>query len=466
MTVNRLPSSFRDPCGFVFKNDGIIYRQINQQYAEDYDRLMQSGLYQYLVKSRQLVEHEEVEAGEIRIDRDQAAYKYIRPTNIPYISYSYEWCFSQLKDAALTTLKIQRAALKHGMTLKDASAFNIQFVGSQPVLIDTLSFETYLDGSPWAAYKQFCQHFLGPLVLMAKCDVRLRSLLQSHIDGIPLDLTSRLLPARSLLNFGIASHIHLHAASQKRHSAGEANSLEKVERSKLSLDKLNALIESLARTVEKCEPPEDKTEWGDYYDETNYSDSGMTEKENLVKELVDKFIPPDSIVNDFGANTGRFSHIAATDGRYVIAHDIDDAAVDRHYLGNRANRVENVLPLVLDLSNPTPALGWNLDERDSLISRTEGANSMALALVHHLAISNNLSLDSIARFFSRISEKLIIEFVPKEDSQVERLLSTRTDIFPEYTNEGFKSAFEQYFQLLDERPIDGTCRTIYAFARI
>ena len=212
-----LPSSFRDPSGFIFTHNNILYRQVNQCYAADFDQLTDSGLYDALVKSEYLIPHE------VLTDDDASAlssatgvYRIIKPQPILTISYPYEWCFSQLKDAALLTLKIQLIAMRFGMTLKDASAYNIQFYHGKPVFIDTLSFEKYEEGKPWVSYKQFCQHFLAPLALMSRTDVRLSQLMRNYIDGIPLDLASRLLSKRSYLNFSLLSHIHLHAKTQQK----------------------------------------------------------------------------------------------------------------------------------------------------------------------------------------------------------------------------------------------------------
>ena len=199
MGTNRIYGSFRDPSGFLFKKDDVLYRQVNEKYADEYNLLMSSGLYENLLKGRLLVSHEEVDIEPVE---SQKKFKVIRPQRVNFISYPYEWSFSQLKDAALATLAIQKRAVKFGMSLKDASAYNIQFHEGKATLIDTLSFEKYIEGTPWVAYKQFCQHFLAPLALMAKVDVRLSQLLKIHIDGIPLDLASGLLPFSTRFNFG------------------------------------------------------------------------------------------------------------------------------------------------------------------------------------------------------------------------------------------------------------------------
>ena len=208
----RLSSSFRDPNGFIFKQGDTLYRQVNQSYASEYSMLMESGLYDKLTKIGILIPHEDVN---VTPAEPAQAFKVIQPQYIPFISYPYEWSFGLLKEAALKTLSIQKRALKAGMTLKDASAYNIQFVNGKAALIDSLSFDIYHEGEPWVAYRQFCQHFLAPLALMAHTDVRLNQLLRVYIDGVPLDLASRLLPFASRLNFGLLTHLHLHARLQK-----------------------------------------------------------------------------------------------------------------------------------------------------------------------------------------------------------------------------------------------------------
>ncbi len=211
----RLSASFRDPSGFMYVQDGQLLRQVNKVYQADYEFLFSSGLYDKLTRMKYLVPHTEVEAAPLK---PALSFKVIAPEEIPFISYPYEWSFSQLKDAALITLAIQKEALQAGMILKDASAYNIQFHQGAPILIDTLSFAKYEEGSPWVAYRQFCQHFLAPLALMSKNDIRLSKLLVNHIDGVPLDLCSQLLPRSTRFNFGLLTHIHMHAKAQNRYA--------------------------------------------------------------------------------------------------------------------------------------------------------------------------------------------------------------------------------------------------------
>lgn len=452
-------ASFRDPSGFVFKHKGKFYRQINLAYKKDYDLLMSSGLYEQLSRSKTLLAHKEQDLA--LAPRPDMAYKVIKPRQLGFISYPYEWCFNQYKDAAILTLAIARRALEFGMSLKDASAYNIQFLKGRPVFIDTLSFETYQEGTPWVAYRQFCQHFLAPLALMAKKDIRLQGLMRQYIDGIPLDLASSLLPASTKMNFGLASHIHLHARSQQKYADREVSQSE--VKGKISKDAQRALLDSLITTVRGLKVETISTEWADYYQDNNYTQSSFEAKRALVSDFIKQVNP--KTVWDLGANTGEFSRCASDLGIPTVAFDIDPGAVQQNYAIVRERKEKFMLPLVMDLTNPSPAIGWHNEERDSMRERGPVDLVMALALIHHMAIANNVPLREVARSFADLGEYLIIEFVPKQDSQVERLLSSRLDIFPDYNPEGFKQAFSEYYSILDEKPVQGSARTMYLLKR-
>ena len=450
----QLGASFRDPSGFLFFRNGILYRQVNHLYAEDYNHIMETGLYDGLVKTRLLISHEKVD---VKPADPSNAHVIIQPEHIPFISYPYEWSFSQLQDAALTTLAIQKRAIKAGMSLKDASAYNIQFVRGQAILIDTLSFEVYHEGDPWVAYRQFCQHFLAPLAMMVTRDIRLIQLMRVHIDGIPLDLASRLLPRRTWLNFGLLSHIHLHALAQKRF-ANKKTVLTKTN-GRMSKQAMLGLVENLESTVRKLHWNPSGTEWGNYYEITNYSDTALNHKKTFVSEWILKIKPKS--VWDLGANTGLFSRISSEAGFFTVAFDIDPGAVELNYRHVKAQKEKNLLPLLIDLTNPSPAIGWNNRERNSLSERGPADTVLALALIHHLAISNNVPLMNIAEFFHSLCHWLVIEFIPKYDSQVQKLLMNRKDIFPNYTREDFEHTFSQQFHIREAVSIPESERCLY-----
>ena len=450
----RVAASFRDPSGFLFQRDGVLYRQVNQSYKAHYDLLMQSGLYERLVKGKRLIPHQEVDAAP---QLPGLAYRVIQPERLAFVSYPYEWSFSQLKDAALLTLSIEKRALEFGLSLKDASAYNIQFHNGRPILIDTLSFEAYEEGKPWVAYRQFCQHFLAPLALMAYQDVRLNQLLRIYIDGVPLDLASRLLPGRTRFQFGLMAHIHLHATAQQRYS----DKAVKAQETGGKVNKMGflGLIESLEKTVRGLKWEPKGTEWGDYYDATNYTREAFDQKAELVKTFLNRAQPRQ--VWDLGSNNGFFSRLASSMNILTISSDIDPAAVEKNYQKMRQDKETCLLPLLIDLTNPSPAIGWGNEERNSLVQRGPVDAVMALALVHHLAISNNVPLVDVAAFFARLGKWLIVEFIPKEDSQVQRLLASREDIFPTYHEQGFEEAFQSHFEIREKKSIAGSKRTLY-----
>jgi len=448
----QLSASFRDPSGFLFSRGGILYRQVNHKYEQEYVRLMESGLYEKLVKAKLLIPHVEVN----QLPAESEAYKVIQPERVPFISYPYEWSFGQLKDAALATLSIQRGALKVGMSLKDASVYNIQFVHGKATLIDTLSFEIYKEGQPWVAYRQFCQHFLAPLALMALRDVRLNQLLRVYIDGVPLDLASALLPSKTRFNFGLLTHIHLHAGAQKKYSGADVKSRAGTTFGKQAMI---GLIDSLDSTIRKLNWNPSGTEWGNYYDITNYSDAAFEHKKELVRKWSAQVKP--ALVWDLGANTGVFSRVASETGAYVVSSDIDPAAVEQNYRQMKGEKTENLLPLLLDLTNPSPSIGWANQERDAFDVRGPADMVLALALIHHLAISNNVPLPQLADYFANLGKRFVIEFVPKSDSQVQKLLVSREDIFPKYTREGFEAAFKQRFKICEAVNVHESERVLY-----
>ncbi len=454
-----LPSSFRDPSGFLFTREGILYRQVNRSYGAFYDHLMQSGLYRELTESSWLVPHAEVDAPPLRAD---CAYRVIRPERIPFISHPYEWCFSQLKEAALLTLKIQRRALEAGMSLKDASASNVQFLNGKPIFIDSLSFERYSEGRPWIAYRQFCQQFLAPLALMSRRDVRLGRLLQIDPAGVPLDLADSLLPISAWLSPALFLHLHLHAKAQQR--LGDQPPPKNPPR--MDRRAFVGLIDHLKGAVDSLRwQPRNTTGWEAYYQQSDYGPEALEQKRRLVGQFLDQLRPPPRLTWDLGANTGLFSRMISSRGILTISIDSDAACVERNFQECVRTGEKNLLPLLIDLANPSPGLGWAHEERSSWMDRGPADLVLALALLHHLAIANNVPLQRIADLLAKAGRWLIIEFIPKEDPQVQRLLAYRDDIFPDYSREGFERCLGALFTTRRTEKIQGTERLLYLMER-
>jgi hypothetical protein len=449
-----VPGSFRDPAGFVFEREGVLYRQVDASFADRFDRFRSSGLEAALVEEGLLVPHHDAD---LTLAASPGAHAVLRPERVPFVSYPYEWCFGQLRDAALVTLAAQRLAMSRGFNLRDASAYNVQFLRGRPMLIDTLSFEPIHEGEPWVAYGQFCRHFLAPLALMATRDPRLGMLLRSHLDGIPLDLAAALLPRRARLRPGLMLHLSAHSRSGRKAAGRPARGRGGrgfSERAFLGL------VDSLESTVRGLEWEPSDSEWSGYYgDCRTYSADSLRRKEGLVRELLAEARP--STVWDLGANTGRFSRIAAEGGAFTVSLDSEPGLVEASYRVLRRERESEVLPLVMDLADPSPRLGWAHRERMSLADRGPADLVMALALVHHLAIGNNVPLPALGRWLGELGRWALVEFVPKSDPQMQEMLALREDVFGGYTEEGFRSAVESSFGIVRREPIEGSERSLY-----
>jgi len=448
---NRILGSFRDPSGFVFEEDGQIYRKITSKGLSDHALLKKSGLYSLLTKKGLLVKHGS--------EKKLADSIILKPKKILLISYPYEWTFGQLKEAALVTLEIQKLALKYGMTLKDASAYNIQFQGGKPVLIDTTSFEKHTKGAPWTAYRQFCEHFYAPLVLMAKKDLRLGQLQTGFLDGIPLDLAVSLLPKKAFLEKEILMHLYFHSLSLK-------NSADRVlagKTAKISIGSAGLIIDSLKKGIEKLKVPRKQSYWKDYYEFSNYTENSFSSKKREVEKIL-KAIKPNTVL-DIGANTGVFSKIAAKYSKSVVSTDYDPVVMQENYRLLGVSERSKVLPLIVDIMNPPPGLGWQNAERTPFLERIKPDCVMALAVVHHLVISNNLNFKMLAEFFQKTTQKYaLVEFVDVADSQIKDLFAQR-GIREDYTIASFEKEFSKKFKLIHKVRLMRSQRYLYLYAR-
>ncbi len=447
------PASYRDTSGFVFKQDGKIYRYIHPNYEVHYTQLRNSGLYDELVKKTMLVAHREITETNKFSFTDG---KVLLPEQIPFISYPYEWSFDMWKDAALLTLQIATASLKKAMILKDATPFNIQFINGKPVFIDTLSFENYEAGKPWIAYRQFCECFLAPLLLMHYCHPGTNKLFMVYPNGMPMHVLAGLLPGRSKWNVNTQLHVHLQArfAGRQKLKAGNENNFSK--------QKLELLLKGLQSFVQTLSPKKIKTTWDDYYTDTILGDDYLKAKTALVNSFISGI--DFSNVIDLGANDGHFSLLFGAD-KHVIATDADPNCINDLYLKIKATGITNILPIVNDLTTPSPAIGWANAERESLTSRLKADLVLALALVHHLCIANNIPLHLIANWLQPMAEYLIIEFVPKSDEKVKLLLQNRKDIFDSYDLDNFKIIFAQKYQIIKEEKLGNTNRVLFLMKR-
>ncbi len=450
-----LPSSFRDPAGYVFRQDQLFYRLITHAGQRAYDGLMNSGLYAELTKKKLLIPHTEMPSS----FPGPSGYKIIQPEQLPLISFPWEWSFSVLQDAALLTLETARIAMDHGMVLKDATPYNIQWHNGALTFIDTLSFEPYQEGQPWIAYRQFCEGFLSPLLLMHYRKHSLHQLQLAWPDGIPLQITRSLLPWKSRFSVLTWMHIHLHSKYAARQSG------QKDKTAVVSSVKFRQLLSSLEMLIRSLTLEDKGTTWGDYYTEAATRNDYLSQKEIIIREWTDGLADIKTAI-DFGANNGSFSVPLAAKGIFTIAADGDPVAINKLYKKIRAEKINNLVPLIIDFTHPSPAIGLGNQERASFLDRIGTGNlGLCLAFIHHLCIGKNIPLEGVAELLAMSCQQLIIEFVPKHDEKVQALLVLKEDIYTDYTSDKFETAFSQYFSIGETKKIPGSDRTLYLMNR-
>lgn len=450
------PSSYRDPSGFIFMTADGMYRQVNKIFAEDFDLFISSGCYEKLVQQQLLLPHEAINEN---LTGSANWHATLKPEPVTFLSYPYEWSFDMLKDAAMLTLRLVRESVALGLILKDATPYNIQWHRGGLVFIDTLSFERYKAEEPWIAYRQFCEQFLGPLLLMHYRKTALHSLQLAWPEGIPLNIIKSLLPFRSKFSLHTWLHIHLNARISSRENAGNYKT------TKFSKQKLLNLVSSLETLISKLELPQQKSTWSDYYDEAAGRSDYVETKKKIIAEWIGS-LTGIKTASDLGANDGAFSRLAANSGISTIATDFDPYCINNLYRSIKRLAEKNIQPMIIDLANPSPAIGVNNEERSSFLSRVKTDLVMALALIHHLAIGKNIPFDKLADLFKRTCIKyLIIEFVPKTDEKIQLMLTGKKDIYTAYTEENFRITFEKYFTVTKQQAVGSSGRILYLMTK-
>lgn len=452
----RHPSSYRDPSGFIYKDNGVYYRQINPVYFEEYKHAKKSGVYEKLFDKQWLIPHKEISSSEHKI--------VILPEQLDFITYPYEWSYNQYKHAAQLTLRLQLFLLENGFSLKDASAFNIAFHKGKATFIDTLSIEKYKENQPWRALKQFNEHFFGPLILAQNYGGQYLKTLQHSINGIDLNEVKRQLPFTSRFHPIIYSHIHLLA-----HSREKSQDINKVNKEiQLSKEQQIKMLKALEQHIDGMQSKEN-TEWSSYYSQINYQEDAFQIKKDLIKDWCAS-IKAAKII-DLGGNEGTFSRELLGQASQIIVSDIDQPAIDQCYLTQLKSKGKKLIPVVCDLLQPSPAIGFNQSERDSFTSRVVNFKadvSLALALIHHITLTGNVPFNMSARYFAQLSKFLIIEFPDREDSWVQYILDSKRDarhLFDDYNYSAFAKAYQKEFKLIKLEKIAGTQRTLFLFER-
>lgn len=445
------PSSFRDPNGYIFTGKNGLCRLINPLYFPHFERLEKSGLYKTLTDQKLLIPHELLVRDNKKI--------IIKPKLIPFITYPSEWSFEALKQAALLHLKINILSLEHNMAVKDASSYNIQFLGSKPIFIDTLSFEKYCEGKPWYGFAQFCRHFIAPLLLIKYCSYEFHKVLTHFIDGFPLDLTSRLLPFKTHFSPFIKSNIHIHAKQIQKHQ--DAKDIKKeVYLSKKSLMNIFLYMQDY---LEKLKCPDYQTEWKSYH--TLYKSEYFKNKCEVVWDWIKSYKLQK--IWDLAGNDGYLFRNISDKKEIIVSSDIDYISIDKCFKEAHQMNKDDLWSIRLDITNPTPAFGFENQERTSFLERIYNLKldcTLVLAFVHHLCISNNCSYEKMAKMFAGFSKYLIIEFVDRKDDRVQRLLENMRDnkmLFDFYSQDGFEETFKRFFHIVKKQQTKKPYRTLY-----
>lgn len=458
----RDPGSFRDPSGSVYRSGDRILRTVMPGSAsEAYRAARDSGLFTDLAARGFILPVEEIERPPF--DSMASAAHVLASPRLPFISYPYEWSFALHRKAALLHLDLHLAALESAFDLSDASAYNVQFQGVSPVFIDHLSLRPYREGAVWTAHRQFCMQFLNPLLCHTLLKIAPNTLFRGALEGIEPELLAPLIPLRRKLSWTVLIHVVMQAALQRRasgRSAAAGKTLRSVSVSKIAFV---GMLQGLRRAIAAMKPPGDATVWSDYAQHNSYGAAEADAKRRFVQDMVAKVRPRQLI--DLGCNSGDYSEAALQAGaRRVIGFDFDHGALNLAAARAEAKKLD-FLPLWLDAANPSPSQGWRQSERLGLAERLNADAVIALALVHHLAISRNIPLDAVVDWIIGMAPVGVIECPDKSDPMVQQLLALREDVFPDYDHEHFLAHVQRRARIVRQERLGQGGRLLVWFDR-
>ena len=457
------PGSFRDPSGRIYRFQDKIYRTIEEDAAEHYSFARDSGLLTEFSEQDLITSSHEVDPAILGAAASTASFVVEHP-KLPFVSYPYEWSFSLLKAAALHHLDLQIAALARGMSLSDASAYNVQFKGTRPVFIDLLSLRKYREGEFWIGHGQFCNQFLNPLLLRALLGVPHNAWYRGALEGITTDELAKLLPFRRKVSWNVLSQVVLPAKMQGMARNKSRSKLSSVKEKQLPRSAFQNMLTQLRGWIAKLEPLDrEKSVWNDYADVNTYKSEEAKAKRRFVQTFVEATKP--EMLWDLGCNTGAYSEAALEAGAgAVIGFDFDQGALDKAFQRSRQKQLA-FLPLFLDAANPSPDLGWQQQERAGFRNRAKADALVALAFEHHLAIGRNIPLDQVLAWLTDLAPKGVIEFVQKDDTTIKQMLALRADIFSHYSEETFTQALEKRARIVTSETISSEGRKLFWYDR-
>ena len=452
-------ASFRDPDSRVFYADGIVYRALSKRGAEQWERVAATDVYARLLDQGKVVATERVD-GNVSEGVLAGAAALLRHDRIPFVSYPYEWTFGMLKDAALLQLEVLREGLGEDVVSKDATPYNIQWRGTRPQFVDVGSFEVLEPGEPWVGYRQFCMLFLYPLLLQAYKGIAFQPWLRGALDGITPEQCRRVMSLRDVARPGVFTHVYLHSRLERRHADTDRDVRAELRRAGFKKELIVANLRRMEKVIRRLEPRASASAWTGYRATDSYTQDDAARKEEFVQAAV--AARRRRLVWDLGANEGRFARIAAANADYVVAADGDAAVADALYRTLKAERAETILPLTMNLVDPSPALGWRGRERSSLADRGTPDLTLCLALVHHVAISGNVPPRSFLEWLRSLGTALVVEFPTLDDPQVQRLVvAKRERVHPDYNRPSFEQALGELFDVETTLELAGGNRVLY-----
>jgi len=451
--------SFRDRTGRVFYRDGAVFRCLTQRAADNWERLSRTRFFTELSAKGQLVATRRLDEIPSELPDGGPWAAVLAHERVPFVSYPYEWSFGMLRDAALLQLDLLAVALAENMILKDCSAYNVQWRGPRPIFIDIPTFQPLVMGEPWVGYQQFCKMFLYPLMLQAYRGTRFQPWLRGSIEGIEPAYMARLFGLFDLLHPGVLSHVFLHARLQKSSFWQKQNTRQRLQESGFSAKLIKANVRRLRRLIERLSWYPSTSTWLGYAEEHSYDSGEFEKKKEFVRRAVEK--RQWRLVWDLGGNIGGFARIVARHADYIVVMDGDDVAVERLYLDLKREGGENILPLCIDLANPSPALGWRGLERKTLPERGRPDLVLALALIHHIVIGANIPLAEFVDWLAHLGSAIVVEFVTRQDDMVRQLLRNKEDQYSDYDLQNFEYCLSRHFAVLDRAPLKGGMRMIY-----
>jgi hypothetical protein len=452
------PSSYRDPDARVYRGPGDrILRCLGPDASARLAHFRRNGLLDQLTERGLFVETwVPLDVAPPKGWRAIVESRAVRP-----VSYPYEWSFGMLQDAALLTLRLTRTLLAEGAILRDASAYNLLFAGHRPVFVDVGSLGLHDEGQPWAGYGQFCDHFLAPLLLEAIKGVPFQPLLRASMEGIPASTLATFLGPLACLRHGVLADVHLRAWLERGARTFRLDERKRVGAIRIPTGALDRQLSRLERVVGGLRSRA-HTVWASY-ERGSYDEPATATKDAFVSRACDH-VKRWGTAWDVGANTGRHARILADRVATVVAMDADPGAVDVFYRSLKADPPPaRVLPLVVDVANPSPAQGWRGAERSDLESRSRPDLALYLALLHHLCLGRGLPLPAVVDWIAETSELAVIEFVSADDPLSRLLMATRPPTHAGYDELSFRRLCQARGRIVGEQRLSAT-RLLVLFA--